>query len=94
MVMLMNAAPDKVEQLNGGQYRFTFASGRDINKLPIDAEYWVVYSPSFYQDKWRTVRFRIMPGKRNTRHVGIVQERKLNTDEVVYFENLVAWQGR
>jgi hypothetical protein len=90
MSRLLNPKPDRIERLESGQYRFIFAAGRDINTLPIDAEYWIVYSPSVYCDQWHVVVFRILSGKRKPSYVGIAKERKLNTNEIAHFMGLLA----
>ena len=90
MGKLLDTPPDTIEQLDDGQYRFLFAAGRAINTLPINAEYWIVYSPSIYCDQWHVVVFRILPGKRKPSYVGIAKERKLNTNESAHFMGLLA----
>jgi len=77
--------PDTIAQ-SGGTYRFTYAGGKDINTLPIDTEYTVIYSPGSYYDKWCAVRYRVVPGAGMASYIQAVKQRDLEPDEIAHFE--------
>jgi hypothetical protein len=82
--------PDKIEQRGVGAYLFYFTDGKDINRLPANAEYTVVYSPAGYTGKWHVSSFRVVrhPSKETT-VARTLTTRLLEPDEIAHFEALI-----
>jgi hypothetical protein len=94
MARLVDIPPDKIRHLRSGQWLFVFAGGWDENKLPIGAEYVMVYSPTGSNGRWEATHFRVVPVKDSkATSVQVIEERELTAEEIGHFRGLIARQG-
>ena len=61
MATFRDTTPDKIVQIGSGHYLFIFSGGLDDSKLPIGAEYVVVYSPGGYNRRWHATSYQVIP---------------------------------
>jgi hypothetical protein len=87
--MFNHIKPDKIERNSQGQYLFTFAEGKDINKLPIGSEYYLVTSPN-EDGIWRATCFQriYLPISQSTAS-RVARERVLAPHEIAHFKALI-----